>query len=157
MMSERELRIRMDDDDDLRAAHDTAKAQKVDFREVVPPLKPEVIEPVSAIIVGALAAKFIVDWWDRRKGGLVIDLRPKAEDEIYRNPDVPFGYVIIFAPEGGKVTVEVKDAPKDAWERLVSDVIEGAFGSVSAVAEAAGKVVGTDKVKRDDVSDAERS
>lgn len=157
-MPELELRIRLDDDDDLRAARDTAKAQsEVDFREIVPPLKPEVIEPVSATIVGILAAKFVIDWWDRRKGGLVIDLRPDVEDEIYRDPDLPFGYVIIFAPEGGKVTVEVKDAPKDAWERLLKDVIGGAFDSVSAVAEAAGKVVGTDKVKRDDVPKAEGS
>ena len=44
--------------------------------------KPEVIEPVSAILIGAgvvAGANFVLDWWDRRKGGLVINLRPDAE------------------------------------------------------------------------------
>ena len=58
---------------------------------------------------------------------------------------------------GDKVTVEVKDAPEDAWEWLLGQVISGAFGTQDEIVEAARKTVGHDKVKRDGGADSERS
>jgi hypothetical protein len=96
-------------------------------------------EPVTAILIsgGVLAlGKFALDWWDRLRGGLVIDLRPGAEDNLYRDRDVPVGFVVTFLADG-KVTIDTKDLPKDAAERLLGQIISGAFGTVKAAAGAA--------------------
>jgi hypothetical protein len=108
------------------------------------------VEPVSAILIGAgvvAAAKLVLDWWDKVRGGLVIDQRPGAEDLIYRDKDVPYGWVLVFPPDGGTVKVEVKDASEDAAERWISAVITGAFDTVGQLAEAAKEAVGDNKVE----------
>ena len=149
-----EIRIRIDDDDDLTAAHETATSTPgVDIQEAQAPTGDgfeEQIAPIAAVLIGAgvlAAAKFIVDWWEKRKGGLVIDQRPGAADMISRDKDVPWGYVVLFAAEGGEVKVETKDAPKDAVERWISEVISGTLKSVTDIATAAAKSIGGDKVK----------
>jgi hypothetical protein len=136
------LRIRLDDGDDVDIARAAARDADVQLElesEEGDGFQPEFVEPVSAILVGAAivtAAKFVMDWWSRRPGGLVIDLRPGAADDLYRDKDLPWGYVVVFMADG-KVTIETKDAPKDAMERLVGDVISGGFSTVKAVSDAA--------------------
>lgn len=140
------LRIRLDDDVDVDAARTAAATAGLELEVEVPAAPPpdeldlEVLDPVTAVLIGgaAIAAgKFVLDWWERRKGGLIIDLRPGAEHEISRNPTVPGGYVLTFTVDG-EVTIDVKDQPKDAAERLLGEIAGGAFGTVQAVVDAAG-------------------
>src|SRR5687767_10890052 len=101
-MAETRLRLRIDDNADLEAAKAAQADAGAPVFEVVggdsDDFEPQ-IEPVSAILIGtaiAAAAKFVIDWWERRKGGLVIDLRLDASDDLYRDPDVPYGYIVVF-------------------------------------------------------------
>jgi hypothetical protein len=106
------------------------------------------IEPVTAVLIGAgvvAGVKMVMDWWDRRKGGLVVDLRTDAPDMFYRDKDISYGYVVTRPAEGGTVTVDVKDKP-DAAEKWVSEVIAGAYKTVTQVAEAAKASVGAERV-----------
>ena len=153
-MTEKTVRIRIADDDDLAAAQSVA--------EQYPDVKVEAtsgppgqgvqgqIEPISAILIGAgvaFIAKFVTDWWDKRRGGLVIDQRASAKDQIYRDNDVPYGYIVIFAADGGSVKVETKDMPKDAIHQLLESVISGAFTSATEIATAARETVEDAKVE----------
>jgi hypothetical protein len=152
-MEELEIRVGVEDNDDLSAAEDAAAAIGVEITFVQAPPGPDIepqIAPIVAVAIGAGAlagAKFIVDWWERRKGGLIIDLRPTALDTFRRDRNVPWGYVITFPVQGGEVKVETKDAPKDAVERWISEVIAGAFKSAADVANAAAKVFGKGHVE----------
>ena len=149
------IRVRVDDDDDLSLAKSAAVAAEVEVevekKAERPPgdIQPEFFEPFSWILIGGAVlavGKFVYDWWQGpHKGGLVIDRRPEAKDDLYRDKDVPFGWVIIYLADG-KVTIETKDAPKDAWERLLGEIVSGAAGTVKAIAEAAAKTEGVTKV-----------
>ena len=151
-MSDRKITISIDDDEDLVAARSAAEHQGVSYQEVTGEPSgdlEELVEPVTAVLIGAgvvAGVKMVMDWWERRKGGLVIDLRPDAKELIRRDRNLSYGFVVTFPPEGGKVTVDVKDVP-DAAEKWVAEVINGAFKSVKDVADAAAKTVGKDKVE----------
>jgi hypothetical protein len=54
---------------------------------------------------------------------------------------------VVVAADGQKVDINVKDAPKDAAERWVEDIINGVVKSASDVADSAAKAFGKDKVK----------
>ena len=152
-MTDIQLRLRIHDADDLDAAHAAAQAEpEITVREEFPPPSGGIeaqVEPVAAVLIAAgvaALAKFVLDWWEKRKGGLVIDQREGADDEIYRDRDVPWGYVLVFPRDGGEVRIETVDMPKDAIQQLLETVIGGAFKTVSDLAEAAKKAVGADKV-----------
>lgn len=83
----------------------------------------------------------------KEQGGFVIDLRDGAEDEHRRDPDVPFGYVVIYAKDGG-VKLEVKDEPKDAIEQLLEKIIDKTLDTAGSIAEAATNVLGDGKVTK---------
>lgn len=147
------IRVRADDADDLAQARASAQVAAVEYRDLRPPPPTgdfqRRVEPVSAILIGGAVVavgKFVVDWWERRKGGLVIDLRPGSQDDLHRDTEVPFGYVVTFIADG-KVSVDTKDMPKDAMERLLGEIVSGAFASAKAVAEAAGRAAGAGKVQ----------
>jgi len=72
-----------------------------------------------------------------------------SERTVYRDRDVPWGYVVVFPADGGKVTVETKDAPKDATERLIGQVVSGVLGSADAVKAAVKELLGEGKAKAD--------
>ncbi|KQP49565.1 hypothetical protein [Pseudorhodoferax sp. Leaf274] len=98
------------------------------------------VEPITAVLVGAgvvAAAKFVLDWWDKRRGGLVIDQRPAARDQLYRDADVPYGVVVVFAAKGGQVKVQTHDMPKDGMQQLLEAVVSGAYKSVADLAKLA--------------------
>ena len=146
------LRIRIDDNEDLEAARAAADLHAVELREMTPPPSDELeehIEAVTAVLIGAgvvAGVKFVMDWWDRRQGGLVIDLRPEALDMFYRDRDLTFGYVVTIPVEGGQVTVDVRKIP-DAAETWVTEVVKLGFKTVSDAAQAADTIVGAARVQ----------
>jgi hypothetical protein len=80
-------------------------------------------------------ARFVMDLWEKIQGGLVIDMS-KTSPEIYRDPDMPAGYIVVIAKDGS-VKIETKDTPKDATQQLIESVIGGALGSAEQIAKAA--------------------
>jgi hypothetical protein len=151
-MNEVSLRLKVLDEDDLITALDIADTAEISVEATTDTHTGQVagqVEPVTAVLVAAgvtAAAKFIVDWWDRLRGGLVIDQRPGRQDDIYRDRDVPFGYIVVFPPDGKTVKIETRDAPKDAAERLLGAVISGGLTTAKEVAEAAKAAVGHQNV-----------
>lgn len=156
-MTDIQIRLRIDDDDDLAAAEQLAEADGIELQQA--PAAPEgelgeQIAPIAAVLIGAgvlAAGRFIASWWERRrevkKGGLVIDQRADAKDDIYRDEALPYGFVLVYPRDGGEVKVDVKDAPKDAIERWISEVISGAYKTVSDLAKLVAEKPATDKVK----------
>lgn len=147
------LRIRIEDEADYDAAAEVVEGAQGATLEVVTQGGAEAevaIAPVIAVLVGVGilgAGKFILDLIDRMRGGVVIDQRPDAVDDIYRDKALPFGWVVVRPSDGGKVEIEVKDAPKDMVERLLADLVGGVLKTASSVADAAKAVVGAAKVQ----------
>ncbi len=83
------------------------------------------------LIVGRpiVCATFIKGWWAERDGGLLIDQHPAATHDISRNAELPYGHVKVFAVDGEAVEVDVSEAPKDAVERWISEVISRVWSS----------------------------
>lgn len=156
-MSDIQIRLRIEDDDDLAVAEALAEADGIELQQAPAPPGGEIdeqIAPIAAVLIGAgvlAAATFITDWWERRKesrrGGLVIDQRPSAKDDIYRDEDLTYGWVVVYPKDGGEVKVDVKDAPKAAVERWVSEVISGAYKTVNDLAKLISEKPPADKVK----------
>jgi hypothetical protein len=142
-----QLRLRLDDDASLAAALEVAQEVPEASAEIVNAESEgpaEQIEPVTAILIGAAvlaAAKFIQNWWERARGGLVIDLRATATEQIYRTKKVPYGYVVTLPAAGGTVTIDVKDEPKDSIERLISALVTGVLGDVDEVKHAVNELL----------------
>jgi hypothetical protein len=111
--------------------------------------KAQALDPLSAVLIagGVLAiAKFVIDIIDRLKGGVIIDQTQPGPVIVKRDGNVPYGWAVVIA-KGGAVSIEVRDAPKDAAERLLSQIIEGVFENAAEVAKAAGEALGADRVK----------
>jgi len=146
-----ELRIRIDEAEDLARIQSWA-AELDDATYEVVTEEGEVglaIEPVTAVLIAAgvaALAGFIRDWIISSKGGTVVDLTPDAKDKIYRDKALNYGWLMVISADG-KVEVNVKDAPKDATERLIEAVISGTFKSVADIAKLAKDALGADKVK----------
>lgn len=143
-MTNVKIQIRMEEAADLEAAQRFASNQPELHVEATAGAPTGGIEglmgPVTAVLIAAGAAavaKFVMDWWETRRGGLVIDMRPDAKDQIYRNRDVPFGFILIFPADGGQVKIESHDMPKDAAQQLLEAVISGAYKTVIDLAKAA--------------------
>jgi hypothetical protein len=133
--------------DELDDVQTVARSTGVDL-QIQP--KPQVIDPFTAVLVGGgvlLVAKFVVDLMDRLRGGIVIDLRPNAKELVRRDRDVPYGWALVRAADG-TVSVNVHDAPRDASERLIGQIIDGVLKSAAEVAKEATKSFGQEKVKQ---------
>ncbi len=158
-MTDVNLRIRVEDTADLQVAQslaDQTSELQLEATTDQPDgdIEPQV-EPITAIVIGAgvlAAVKFIADWWEKRRGGLVIDLRPNAKDQIRRNRELPYGYVLIFPPTGGKVNIETHDMPKDAAQQILEAVISGAYKTVEGIAETVQKLLPSAKVSVEPVA-----
>jgi len=132
--------------EDLALVQESARAAKVNL-EVQP--KSQLVDPLSIILIagGVVAvAKFTVDLFDRLHGGVVVDLRPTAKQLIRRDKSVPYGWAMVIASDG-KVEINVHDAPKDAMERWVSDIIQGVLKNAKDAGDAAKKAFGQQNVK----------
>lgn len=147
------VRVRADDAEDLAAAQEAARQAEMQHDVVSLPQASDQFQPEFEPDLGdpdrrrrPRRRQVVVDWWERRQGGLVIDLRAEAEDNLYRDDAVPSGYVVTFTADG-KVTIEVKGIPEDAQERLRGEIVSGAYSTVKDLADAAKKVAGPDKVK----------
>lgn len=114
------------------------------------------VEPVTAAFVIAaatVAAGIVTEFYERRQGGQVIDLRPGASRAVYRDRGVTFGLIVILTQDGA-VTVEVYD-PSNAFLDVARDVVQ-ALTSIAATEaknaiEAATEVTGDrGTVTRDD-------
>jgi hypothetical protein len=141
----KQIRILFDNEQDLANAQQVALQSRVDF-QVQP--KPQIVDPFTAVLIGGAAlliGKFVVDLMDKIKGGVLIDLRPDAKALLTRTKEIPYGWVTVIAPDS-TVKIEVRDAPKDASERLLSQIIGGALKTAKEVVTAAVKELGKDKV-----------
>ena len=108
--------------DELQALTDQDESLSMSIEEE---LEPQLIDGVTPVLIaGAVLAvtKVIMDWFDKRRGGTIID-RAVEPMLIQRSRGVPWGMVVIIASDG-KVTVEVKDAPTDALERWVKEFLK---------------------------------
>lgn len=145
------VRLVLDGSNELAVALDVAEAEPTVTAEVESQANGDVtamIEPVTAILIGVgvlAAAHFIMEWWDRLRGGLIIDQRDGADREVYRDADVPWGWVIVFPKDGDKATIDTKDAPKGSIERLLGEIISGVLGSADAVKAAVKEILGSEK------------
>jgi hypothetical protein len=145
MAEEKSLQIVIENDE-LEDAQAIARTSGVDL-QIQP--KPQLLDPFTWILIigtGAYVAKFVADLRDRARGGIVIDLRPNANPFIRREHELPQGWVVIRAADG-TVKVDTRDAPKDASERLLAQMIDGPLKSAADVAKEAAKAFGLDKVQ----------
>jgi len=107
------------------------------------------LDPFSWILIGggALAvAHFIVETIDKSKGGVVIDLSG-GDRKPHRDKDVPYGWALIISADGKEVRIETHDAPRDATERLISEIISGGYKTAAEIKNAAAKVLPGSKVE----------
>ena len=96
------------------------------------------LDPATALIVvgGALGlARFVVSIFERHRGGIRIDLGT-IPPTVDRTKDIPFGTIIIFTTDDD-VRIETVDEPKDAVERMVSDLLKLSMPADAAAVKAA--------------------
>lgn len=130
----------------LAPAKTLARAARVDLEVVA---EPQLVDPITAVVIGGgavLVFKLAVDLVDKMRGGVYIDLRPRAKYLIRRDRRVPPGWVVIVAADGKGVKIETRDAPKDAAERLLTKIVGGVLRTAGDVAKEAKKELGTSKV-----------
>jgi hypothetical protein len=128
-------------DGEMGDAQERARQAGLDM-QILP--KKQVVDPFTWILIGGAAlatAKFINDLVEHSRGGLVVDLGAGEDAKINRNADVPYGWVLIISPDGKHVRIEVHDAPKDAAERLLSEIISGGYKTAADIAKAARNVL----------------
>jgi hypothetical protein len=77
--------------------------------------KAQGIDPVTAVVVvligSYLAVTTVVDHFEKRRGGQVIDLRPQAHTVVYRDPQVRHDLILILTADGG---VKIHTVPLSA-------------------------------------------
>ncbi len=142
-MTERvELRIRVTDlDDDAAASSIAERAVGLDYQRVgarsgdIASSDEQLVDDSVFVITAraTVGAQFIKDWWAERDGGMVIDQRAGASADIYRDVRERYGHVIVFPVDGGSVKVSVEEAPKDAVERWISEVVSRAHRSADDI------------------------
>jgi hypothetical protein len=150
-----QVRIRVEEDEDLTAAQEVvAEIPEIEMEALSKAPKEGGVEGQIGIIEGiliaggvTLVARFVTNWWEKRRGGLVVDQRPTTKDQVYRDKDVPYGFVLVFPADGGQVKIETKDMPKDALDHFLESIINGGFKTVTDLAKAAAEAVGEDKVE----------
>jgi hypothetical protein len=133
----------------LAQAEALARKARLDLQVVA---EPQLVDPITAVVIGGgavLVFKLAVDLVDKLRGGVYIDLRPRAKYLIRRDRSVPVGWVVILAADGKSVKIETQDAPKDAAERLLTKIVEGTLSSAASIAKEAKKALGEGKVEED--------
>jgi hypothetical protein len=139
------------DEKDVGEAQALARAARVDLQVVS---EPHLIDPITAVVIGGgalLVFKVAVDLIDKMRGGVFIDLQPRANYLIRRDRQVPAGWVIVLAVDGKSVKIETRDAPKDISERLLTEIVNGTLKTAGDVAKEATKALGAGKVEEGDI------
>lgn len=106
-----------------------------------------VLDPITWVLLGGgvvALVKITSDLIERRRGGVIIDLRPGATRELRRSQDAPAGWVFVFAADG-TVKIETRDAPRDAMERLLTSMTSGVIKGAIEINEAAINELGPGK------------
>jgi hypothetical protein len=150
-----QVRIRIEDDEDFAAAREvSADAPEVEVEALTKAPTEGGVEGQIGIIEGVLIAggatiiaRFVTAWWEKRRGGLVIDQRPDTKDQIYRDRNVPYGFVVAFPADGEPVKIETRDMPRDALDHFLESIIGGVFNTATDLTKAAAKAVGNHKVQ----------
>lgn len=85
------------------------------------------LDPVTAaLVVGSVVAlsRLVASLWERWQGGTVVELSANGS-KVYRDRSkVPVGFFLVISADGKTVTVEAKDEPKEALERMAEALIK---------------------------------
>lgn len=70
--------------------------------------------------------RFVNDWWKRgaARGALVVNLRSDVENHLSRDPQLPFGNLVVLT-EDGSINLEVKHLTKDKADWLMEQITCG--------------------------------
>ncbi|WP_347754313.1 hypothetical protein [Agrococcus sp. ProA11] len=91
---------------------------------------------VEALLIGGgvlAVAKLLYRWWKEAQPGIVIDQRPGATKNVYRDAAVPGNAIVTFGADGGAATVTVQDEAVDATERIIGKVLDVLAKPVEAI------------------------
>lgn len=125
--------------EDLPAAREAAAQHQVEIRE----MPATGIDPVSAValllIGSALGVSIVQRAIDARRGGQVIDLRPDAPRNFYRDREVVYGLVVVLGADGS-VTVEVKE-PNGNFREIIDAVAKLTASLAEISIEAIAKIL----------------
>jgi len=129
-MAEASLLVRGVEPDEVEKAMTDLELEPEESLEHLDPL-------AGVVIVGAAlaAAQFLIRIWHEFRGGTVIDLT-KTPVDVSRDRGLDWGFFMFIAKDG-TVTVEGKDEPKTALERMVNDILKLATTVTVETAKAA--------------------
>jgi hypothetical protein len=137
-MKDKELKVQVHLDDELTQEYISSELLTHELRQSDPDeFGSQAIDPLSiSLIIGSAyaLALLVVSIYERLRGGVVVDLTGIYPD-IYRDHDIPHGWMIVIAKDG-KVELEAKDIPRDSLERIVEKVIELGVGTAKSAVEA---------------------
>jgi len=120
-------------------AQELGQTSKVDLKTEP---KKELIDGISAVLIagGVLAiGKFVFDFIDRIRGGVVIEVGSDGKVSVRRDKALPLGWAVVETASG-TVSIEVHDAPKDSAERILAGIVEGALKTPDEIVELAKKL-----------------
>jgi hypothetical protein len=143
MSEEKQIRIAVSSSD-VEAIERAGRGGDV---EVAIEPRPEFIDGFSAVLIAGaalLVAKFIRDQVEQLKGGVLIDLRKDSSAPAKRTKEVPYGWVVVLTDDK-PVEIEVRDAPKDAAERLLEKIVDGSLKTAADIIKGATKELGAGK------------
>lgn len=80
--------------------------------------------------------RFVNDWWKRgaARGALVLNLRADVENHLSRDPQLPFGNLVVLT-EDGSINLEVKHLTKDKAEWLMEQLTCGSRETVAEIGQ----------------------
>lgn len=112
------FRVSVSDISDVQATADAA--ERAGFKLL--PLE----DPVTGIDIDGNElnmGRFVNDWWKRgaARGALVVNLREDVEYHLSREPQLPFGNVVVLTADGS-INLEIKHLTKDQAEWLLEKI-----------------------------------
>jgi hypothetical protein len=127
------------DSEDVGVAQELGQKSEVDLQTQP---KKELVDGLSAVLIagGVLAiAKFVFDFIDRIRGGVVIQIESDGKVSIRRDKALPLGWAAVETARG-TVSIEVHDMSKDSAERVLAGIVEGALKTPDEIVDLAKKL-----------------